>query len=458
VTTLFPLALLVPWAGGLAIGALDGRRRGVGRAAVLIMCAHVAMLSVLLARVLTDGPQELVTGGWPAGVGIRLRVDALGATFALLSSAVLLASIAYATSEGVRLPASPALVLLLAGALTGLCGTADVFSFYVFFELAMVTSYVLASAGESPRHFGGAYVFAVVNLVGTFLFLLGIAGLYHLTGTLDMATVADRVPELDPAGALLVAVTFFTAFGVKLGLFPFHFWLPPVYIGVVPSVAAALSGALANIGTYGLLRFGGSLLPEQLDAGSGVLIGLGAASIVYGSVQALSRRRAAEVLAYSSIGQVGYVLVALGVGGRLGLAAAVIYAVVNSLNKTLLFLASGVRGWLVGAAFMVGALSVAGIPPAAGFVGKLALLRTAIEQDSIALVVLVVLGAALSFVYMFQIQQHDFWHRPPDRPPARPAARLVCLGVAAVVLVLGAWPEPLLALGDEAAAAIVEGP
>ena len=452
------VALLAPWAGGIAVGAFDGRRKAVARAAVLVMCAHVALLGVLFARVLADGPQELVTGGWPAGVGIRLRVDALGATFALLSSTVLLASLVYATSEGVRLPASPALVLLLAGALTGLCVTADVFSFYVFFELAMVTSYVLASAGESPRHFGGAYVFAVVNLVGTFLFLLGIAGLYHVTGTLDMATVAERVPDLDPAGTLLIAVTFFTAFGVKLGLFPFHFWLPPVYIGVRPSVAAALSGALANIGTYGLLRFGGSLLPEQLEAGSAVLVGLGAASVVYGSAQAIARRRAAEVLAYSSIGQVGYVLVALGVGGRLGLAAAVIYAVVNALNKTLLFLASGVRGWLVGAAFMTGALSVAGIPPAAGFVGKLALLRTGIEEDSVALVALVVLGAALSFVYMFQIHQHDFWRRPPDRPPAAPAARLVCLGVAGVVLALGVWPEPLLALGDQAAAAVRGGP
>ena len=452
------LALLVPWAGGLALGVFDGRRKGVARAAVAILAAHVALLAVLAAQVYADGPQDLVTGNWPAGVGIRLRVDALGVSFALLSSVVLLASIAYATSEGVKLPASPTLVLLLAGALTGLCVTSDVFSFYVFFELAMVTSYVLASAGESPRHFGGAYLFAVVNLVGTFLFLLGIAGLYHVTGTLDMATIAQRVPQLSDTSTLLVAVTFFTAFGVKLGLFPFHFWLPPVYIGVVPSVGAILSGALANIGTYGLLRFGGTLLPGQLAAGSAVLIGLGTASILYGSVQALSRRTASEVLAYSSIGQVGYVLVALGIGGRLGFAAAVIYAVVNSLNKTLLFLSAGVRGWLVGAAFMVGALSVAGVPPAAGFVGKLALLRAGIDQDSVALVVLVVVGAALSFVYMFQIQQHDFWHRPPNRPAAAPAARLVCLAVAAILLALGLWPEPLLVVGDEAAEAVERFP
>jgi multicomponent Na+:H+ antiporter subunit D len=223
-----------------------------------------------------------------------------------------------------------------------------------------------------------------------------------------------------------------------------------------------LSGALANIGAYGLLRFGGEVLPAELALGSGALAVIGSVSVLYGSAQALSRRTAGEVLAYSAIGQAGYILIALAIGGAVGLAAAVLYAVINSLNKTLLFLAAGTRGWLVGAAFALGALSVAGVPPTAGFFGKLELFGAAVNEGSAALVALLVLGGALSFVYMFQIYQHDFW-RPPDaddedREPVAAHSplrvRLPVVAAALVVLALGVWPEPLLAVSEHAAAAL----
>ena len=450
-------ALFLPWVGALVLAAFDGRRPGVARMSVVLLAAQLVLLAVLAGQVLSSGPQELVAGDWPAGVGIRLEADALGVAFALVSTVALLAATAFATSEGVALPASPALVLALATGLTGLFVTADVFSFYVFFELSMISAYVLASSGERASQLDNAFLFAVVNLVGTFVFLLSIAGLYHLTGTLDMAMVAERVAEAGTGEVTLVAVGFFVAFGVKLGLFPFHFWLPPVYIGVRAPVAAILSGALANIGAYGLLRFGGHILPGALEGAAPVLLVIGGASIVYGSVQAVARDSAAEVLAYSSIAQVGYVIVALAIGGAIGFAAAALYAIVNSLNKTLLFLAAGVRGWLVGAAFAVGALSVAGVPPAAGFVGKLALVRASIDADSAALVALVLLGSGLSFLYVFRIQQADFWHRPPDRPQATTPARAVLVGLALIVLALGLWPEPLLALSERAAAVLETG-
>ncbi|HWH06415.1 MAG TPA: proton-conducting transporter membrane subunit [Gaiellaceae bacterium] len=298
---------------------------------------------------------------------------------------------------------------------------------------------------------GAAFIFAVVNLLGSFLFLIAVGAIYHVTGSLEMGAVARRFGDVDPASAILIAVTFFVAFGVKLGLFPFHFWLPPLYTGARPAVAAILAGALANIGSYGLIRFGAGLLPSELEFGAPVLLALGAASVIYGSIQALSRRAVAEVLAYSSIGQAGYILIALAVGGPVGYAAAVLYAVVNSVNKTLLFLAIGLRGWLVGAVFVVGAFSVTGIPPSAGFFGKVALFQAAVEQQSVALVALVFLGGALSFVYMFQIYQQDYWSGRETAGTLRAAPRAVALLVAAAVLGLGLWPEPLLALTTAAA-------
>jgi multicomponent Na+:H+ antiporter subunit D len=287
------------------------------------------------------------------------------------------------------------------------------------------------------------------------VFLISVAGVYHVTGTLDMAAIAARMGDVNPNAAVLIAVGFFVAFGVKLGLFPFHFWLPTVYTSAEPAVAAILSGGLANIGGYGLLRFGGYLLPDELELAANTLIVVGAASILYGGVLAISRRTAAEMLAYSAIGQVGYVLVAIGVGGPVGFGAAVLYTIVNALNKTLLFLSAQIRGGLVAAAFAIGAMSVAGLPPAAGFVGKLELFRAA--GGSATLLALLFLGGALSFVYAFQVYQYDFWRGERSGPRAGRPQQALIAGLALLVLALGVWPEPLLALSHDAARALGGG-
>ena len=455
--TLIALPLVVLWPAAIALALLDGRRRGPGMVGVAALAACLAALVVLFAKVVADGPQDLVAGGWPADVGIRLRVDALGAVFAVVSCGVLLASLLQAVITGVQSRATPSLTLFMALGLTGLFLTGDVFSFYVFFELAMIAAYALTSATGDGRRVGAAFIFAVVNLIGSFLFLIAIGALYRATGTLEMQAVAERAAPIDPTTAILIAITFFVAFGIKLGLFPFHFWLPSVYLAVPPHVAAMFAGALANIGAYGLLRFGAAILPRELSLSAVALIAIGTVSIAYGALQAIARRDTREVLAYSSIGHAGYVLVAVGIGGPIGVAAAVIFSIANALNKTLLFLTSELRGPLTATAFLIGALSVAGIPPTAGFFGKAALFEAGIDAGSIAVVVLLFVGGALSFVYLFQIYQHDRWRPREQREREMPVGaatrgqRAVALTVALLVLGLGVWPEPLLAIGELAA-------
>jgi len=451
------LSLGISWFAGVALASLDGRRPGVGWGAAAALAAALAAMLWLAVVVLRQGPVMEVAGGWPAGVGIRLRADALGLLFAVVSLAVLLAALVYEVLGGVRTRSFPALVLLMATGLSGLFLTADAFNFYVFFEMAMIAAYVLTGYGGRSRQLRAAMIFAVVNLLGSVLFLTAIASLYHVTGSLDMAAIAARLTLVEENPAIITAALIFAAFSVKLGLFPFHFWLPAVYSGTRPAVAAILSGALANIGAYGLLRFGAAVLPRELALAAPALLLLGTVSIVYGALQAVSRHNANEVLAYSAIGQVGYVLIALGVGGPVGYAAAILYAVVNALNKTVLFLAAPLRGWLVGAAFVIGAFSVAGVPPAAGFFGKAALFRVGVAAEgtatAIALVGLVFLGGALSFVYMFQIYQRRFWGADPapGEPPSRGGRRLLVAALAGVVLLLGIWPEPLLVVSERAA-------
>jgi multicomponent Na+:H+ antiporter subunit D len=452
------LSLLLPWVTGVVLVALDGRRRAVGWLAVVALTATLALLAVLMAQVLGDGGQTVLTGYWPAGVGIVLRADVLGVVFALLSVLVLLAAAAHEVRGGVRERPFPGLLLLLAGGLTGLFLTADVFNFYVFFELAMTASYVLTTYGGERRQLRAALVFAAVNLLGSFVFLLSVAGTYRTTGALAMDDVAARMVDVDPNAAILIATGFFIAFSVKLGLFPFHFWLPTVYAGSRPAVAAVLSGAVANIGAYGLLRFGAGIFPDQLRLAGNALVLLGALSLVYGAVLAVSRGDVGESLAYSAIGQVGYVLVAVGVGGPVGLSAAVLYSAVNSVNKGLLFLAAAVRGPLVAAAFAIGALSVAGLPPAVGFLGKLEMFRASIVEQSVGLVLLLVLGSALSLVYMFQLYQRRFWRGDAVDGTVSPLAqRAVTAVLAALVLAAGLWPEPLLQVSGRAAQVLLTG-
>jgi multicomponent Na+:H+ antiporter subunit D len=458
---LLVLPVGIPWVLAAVLALLDGRRRWVGLLAAAGLGASFVSLVWLAFVVLTEGPITTVAGGWPENVGISLRADALGVVFALVCIGIILVSLLYELPLGVRWRAFPALVLLVAAGLTGLFLTGDAFNFYVFFEICMTASFVLTGYREEDYQVRGAFVFAVVNLLGSVLFLIGIAALYSITGSLDMRVIAERTDVLEPSSVIGIAALIFAAFCLKLGLFPFHFWLPAVYVGSHAPVAAILSGALANIGSYGLLRFGGGILPRELEFGSTAVLVLGTASIIYGALQAISRRDTSEVMAYSAIGQVGYVLLALGVGGPAGYAAAVLYSVVNSLNKGVVFLAAGLRGPLVGGAFAVGAFSIAGVPPAAGFVGKIAVFKAAIAEDSLpvslALVGLIFLGGALSFLYSFQVYQRRFMKPSSEGKPSPRAAGWLVVALAALVVLLGLWPEPLVYLSEAAADVLVGG-
>ena len=458
-TLIAPLA--VYWIGGLLLMLADGRKRSVGYLALGFLFVGTLATIQLTRTVLDVGKIEVVAGSWPPGIGITLRADSLGVVFALTSSLVILVAYAYELAGSIDTRSFPALSLFLATGLTGLFLTGDAFNFYVFFEIAMVASYILVAYGEERRQFRAAVVFAVVNLLGSVLFLMGIVSLYHVTGTLDMAVIAGRMATVEENPSLVAGTLLFVALGVKLGIFPFHFWLPAVYTGVHASVAAMLSGALATIGAYGLLRIGAGMLPRVLELSIPVIIVLGLASIVYGGILAVSRHDPSAVIAYSSIGQVGYILIAVAIGGNLGFAAAILFTIVNSANKTLLFLAGDQSSRAAGIAYAVGGLSVAGIPLALGFWSKAALLQTTIiaddEWERIALTAVIVVGGILSILYMFQSYGRTFWHATGalNGTPAVRTRTAIILVLAAAIVALWLWPEPLIALSDLASTTLI---
>jgi multicomponent Na+:H+ antiporter subunit D len=455
-----PLAVF--WFGALALALADGRRRDVGLFAAAILTVGLLATAQLATEVLRYGPHEIVAGNWPTGVGITLRADALGVVFALTVAIVLLAAYCYEFVGGIESRSFPALTMFLGTGLSGLFLTGDAFNFYVFFEISMVSSYILTAYGEERRQLRAAVIFAVVNLLGSVFFLIGIVSLYHVTGTLDMASIAVRMPIVEQNPSIIAGTLLFLALSVKLGIFPFHFWLPAVYTGVHPSVAAMLSGALATIGAYGLLRFGAGMLPHELALSAPPLIVIGIASILYGGVQAVSRHDPSAVVAYSAIGQVGYILIAVAIGGAAGYAAAVLFTVINSLNKTVLFLAGAESNRYAGIAFAIGGLSVAGIPPAAGFWSKAALLPAffTADRDSarVLLAGILVGGGLLSLLYMFQSYGRSYWHAPPGPVGRAAAGRTAIVGLGALTgLAFGIWPEPLIALSEAAASVLLKG-
>ena len=445
------LPLMVLWFGALGVALFDGTRRPVGYAAVGVLIAALGAVVPLGVKVYRDGSQSMSIGGWEPGIGITLRVDMLGIVFAVVTLVVLLAALWFEVSRDVKARIFPALVVFMGLGLTGAFFTGDAFNFYVFFEISMITAYVMTSYGESPRQFRAALIFMVVNLLGSVLFLVGIASMYHNTGWLDMQEIAARMPVVHDNPAILTATIIFVALSTKLGLFPFHFWLPAVYTGTRPAVAAILSGALANIGTYGLVRFGADIFPRELQEGSSIIVVFGAISIVYGGVQAIGRHNPNEVLAYSSIGQVGYIMIALAIGGHDGYTAAILYAVINALNKLLLFLSVSLRGWIAGTTFAVGAFSLAGVPPAGGFFGKMLVLQAGVDGHRWLVVALMFVGGALSFIYMFQLYRARFWvNQEADEATTRWALVLV-LGVALSLVAIGMYPHPLIAITARAA-------
>lgn len=449
-----PLGILMFGSVGTAL--LDGTRRRNGWLSIAIL--SLAMIATLRLgwEVYFQGTQSMAVGGWSQGVGITLRVDMVGIIFAVLCQIVLLCALTYEVVSDVGARIFPALVLFLSVGLTGLMFTGDAFNFYVFFEISMISSYILVNYGETPRQFRAAFVFITVNLLGSVLFLIGIAAIYHTTGFLDMVRIRDQMPLVQENPAILTATIIFVAFCVKLGLFPFHFWLPTVYTGARPAVAAMLSGALANIGTYGLIRFGLDIFPRELEAASVVLVVLGSASIIYGGVQAVSRHSPAEVLAYSAIGQVGYIMIALAFAGPAGLAAVIVYSIINSLNKTVLFLSISLRGWIATTALAIGAFSVAGVPPVGGFFAKFVMFDLALSDHSASLVILIFVGSILSFVYMFQMYRRRI-AQPAEEEDHNIPVQAVSLVLAIAIVMIGVFPEPLLQLVETAANTLPRG-
>lgn len=421
------LAVAVPLAGAAA-SLLAGGHRAVQRPVSIV--AVVTQLALGLWMVISTARGEILVaqvGGWPRGVAIPLVADPFAALMLTVGALMVLVCLVFSilAREDVR-PSFHPLVLVMSAGLAGAFLTADLFNLFVFIEVILIASYVLLVAGAREQVRAGV-VYVLTNLLGSTLLLIGVALVYGIAGTVNLASLASAAPEtagLRVAGGLIVL-----ALAVKASLVPFHGWLPTAYPQASPAVAALFSGLLTKVGVYAMYRvfavlFGGDagLRPALLIAAS--------FTMAVGVLGAVGRVRLREILSFHITSQVGYMIVGLGLFGPAGLAAGIFYVLHHIVVKTSLFLSAGaveeIRGTgalprlgglarsdrVLAAAFLVSALSLAGLPPTSGFVAKVLLVRSAFQTSEFAVAAVAIAVSFLTLLSMLKIWDGAFWGEP----------------------------------------------
>ncbi|MBM3267944.1 MAG: hypothetical protein FJZ01_09875 [Candidatus Sericytochromatia bacterium] len=464
---LLPLLLAIPLAGLLAMLLAWNRPRASAWVAFL---TSLAALGVSLALGVSSGstmaPGEVVhrAGGWPGPFGIALVPGRAGILLALLTGFLFTCATAYrlarlaetgGDSESEN-PAYPLCFPILLLALMGLFTTGDLFNFYVFFELVAVGSYMLVALGRHEP-IEAAWKYSAQSALGSVSLLVGIALVYGVAGTLDMADLARKLSS----PPLHAAPFFLLAFFLKAAVFPFHFWQPDAHAAATTEGSAILAGLLIKVGLFGLLRLGPLVFGPSLGT---LFLLMGGATIAFGAAAAWRQTDAKRLLGFSSVSQLGFILVAIGLGSLEAVAAGLLLLCAHSLAKALLFLATGalsdsagttelqsLRGLgqdrvAVSAAYLVGMLSLAGLPLTAGFIGKVDLLVVAVGLAAWPAVAMVAAGSLMTLAYGVRAFQVLFW--APPRAPGEPAsiapATALVLGVMVVLVVaIGMFPGPL---------------
>ena len=433
----------------------------------------------LLARVWSSGqPVVFHSGGWLAPFGISLVGDLLSATMTVMSQVVLSLGMVYALGSRdkvVRYPAFYTIFLTLAAGLTGAMLAGDVFNLFVFAELLVFSGTILTACSDDRLGAEAAFKYFYMSLLASGFLLLAIGSLYVSYGTLSLAGLALRIATNPSAPLLPVAIALLIAtFMIKSAVTPFHFWQPDFHTASPTAVSAMLSSVVVKLGIYGFLRMTTLLFVEQAAPVRGLLLVLGLAGIIYGGLGAIGTHNAKRMLAYSTLAQVGFILVAIGWGTRPALAAALVFAVNHSLIKAALLMLAGavasrapvktaafevVSGLgksmpLAGLLFFAGGLALVGIPPTSGFISKMMLFRSGIEAGEFATLAAVGLVSVLTLVYVVRAFQRIWWQPPAEGTKAKPGGdRLLAPALLiAAVLLLGLWPEPLVRLAEATAA------
>lgn len=410
------------------------KKESAGWASILGLAGSFICSVLVMLHALKAGRVEYYLGNWEPPYGIAFSIDPMNGMIAVMASFLALLSAVYALpflkEEGkVRYGGFYALLSLLAAGLLGMTITGDVFNLYVFLEIASLAGYgLIGFAGNKSAL--ASFRYLLIGTIGASFYLLGIGYLFAFTGTLNMADLSERMsPYFENPFMWLPMAMILVGFGIKMALFPMHGWQPDAYSYAHPAAAGLIAGVMAKIPAYAILRFFFCLLDPKVESVQMALEILGiaaAAGILFGSVMAIAQKDFRRMLAYSSVAQIGYIVLGFAIGNPYALTGAVFHMISHAFMKSSLFMtAGGIRyryqivhyenfGQLYRNmpvtvfVLAVSALSMIGVPPTAGFFSKWYLGLGAAEAGDFFYLVILLLSSLLNAVYFFRVFEHIF--------------------------------------------------
>jgi multicomponent K+:H+ antiporter subunit D len=468
----------------LMVIALRGQL-GLQRIASLVAILALNAIAVaLLVAAATHGPEVYRLGDWPAPFGIVLVLDRLSALMVALLAALALVTTLYAIGSGWDRRGAhfhPLLQFLLMG-IGGAFLTGDAFNLFVFFEVLLIASYGLMIHGGGSARTRAGIQYIAFNLIGSSLFLFGLALLYGVTGTLNMADLAVKLPSLPDSDQALIRVTavmLILVFAIKGALVPLQFWLPGTYANA-PGVVAALFAVMTKIGAYATLRFGTLIFPPDLPATGALLHDLlqpaALVTLAIGAIGVLGASTLPRLAAFGGIASMGTAFLALSAFTPQTTAAALFYILHSTLATAALFLvadlvarrrahvrltepAAMTETGLIAALFMAAAIAVAGMPPLSGFIGKL-LILDAFRADAPLIWTAILLSSFLMILGLARAGSQLFWKpaaetsgntapaAPGPEPLAFAATVALLAGLAALTIFAGPITDAMTATAE----------
>jgi formate hydrogenlyase subunit 3/multisubunit Na+/H+ antiporter MnhD subunit len=461
------MAILLPLAGALVCFLWPRRALPLG---VITALGIVAGVTGLCWQVMESGAQRYALGGWGAPLGIELYADGLSLLMLMVTAVVGLGISVYSSSYFERNTATVfwPLWLFLWAALNALFLSTDIFNLYVTLELLGLAAVALVALSGGADALTAAMRYLLVNLLGSLCYLLGVALLYHSFGSLDIAILAQQVA---PSPAVWAATGLMSAgLLLKTALFPLHFWLPPAHASAPAPVSALLSALVVMASFYILLRLWLEIFAPGGAAPAQLLGLLGAAAVLWGGIQALRQTRLKLLVAYSTVAQLGYLFLAFPLGTGFAWKGALYLLLSHALAKAAMFMAAGnilrccshdriadldrvaQRLPLTLTAFSLAGISLMGLPPSGGFIGKWILLDAALYSGQWWWALILILGGLLTAAYVFKVVGYAFTPAEVSHAtrmvPARMEWTALLLALAAILLGLFTpWPLALLDIG-----------
>ncbi|MFT6193462.1 MAG: multicomponent Na+:H+ antiporter subunit D [Cognaticolwellia sp.] len=396
---------------------------------------------LLLQQVMTSGVISYELGGWQAPWGIEYRIDELNAFLLLIISGIsTIVLIAAQTSIEKEIPKNKhtyfyILYLLSLTGMLGIVATGDAFNVFVFLEISSLSAYALIALGKDKRALWASYQYLIMGTIGATFILIGIGLMYQMTGTLNMQDLSQRLPEVAQTRTVFTAFAFvIVGVCLKLALFPLHLWLPNAY-AYAPSIVTAFFAATATkVAIYLLIRFTFSVFGLSFSFTSiplqTLFMALGLVGIFVASTSAIYQTNVKHLFAYSSIAQIGYMIIGFSISTVSGLTATLLHLFNHALMKSAIFLALGAVMYRLGnvqlssfhglgrqmpltmAAIVVGGLSLIGVPLTVGFVSKWYLLTALLEQGWWPIAILILLGSILAVIYVWRIVEVAYFKEP----------------------------------------------